>query len=102
MGTHCNQTNDQDNLNDISLKATYVRGLQVALVRFFKRVGRVVLPGALVDVESLQIHSDSNDAFELQFCAQRIPAEERRGVREHPLLHESLAIEIGARPVTVA
>ena len=80
----------------------YVWGLGVAFIGVFEGVGGVVLAGALVDVQRLQVHCDGDDAFELEFGSQRVPAEERCRVRGHPLLDESRAVKIRLRPVPVS
>lgn len=81
---------------------THVGRFRVAFIGVFEGVGGKVLAGALVDVQRLQVHRDRHDAFELELGAQRVPAEERRRVRRHPLLDESFAVKVRLRPVAVA
>ena len=86
---------------DFERTTTHVRRFAVAFVRIFEGIGRVVLARTLVNVQRLQIHRHRHGAFELEFRAQRVPAEEWRRIRRDPLLDETIAVEKRTGPIAV-
>lgn len=62
----------------------------------------MVFAWALVNIQSLQIHGNSDDALKFKLGSQRIPTKEWSGIRRNPFFNEAITVKVGSSPVAMA